>query len=458
MASEKKWHPKFIEYMEKIVNNPNYKGIPYKRNNKGQIAWIAPKVGEIGKKRIKWVLEKAKSLSYPNIAGVYARVMFHIHPTKEKPCQICGRTMSLRYIYLNNVLIKALNKIGFTFTELNTIGEVCEEIEKKYNRIFLISFIENKFKIPVEAEESIESIVNRCEELCRTGGSKMLGPGAMSNFPDRLDGFHTYNRCCRKKEDTGRHDDNMRTYNKDRRAYEYWSDGNIYAANKFMHSSFFDGHSADHIGPISLGFKHDSLLLQKMTSGDNSAKRDRLLLSDIKKLIKIEKDNADYICASWFICKIWEEIKRNISSMKQDVLNKYRDILKQNMFLFMRLLQCIKKSRNGEDFLVSMLLKPKYDCFNYEYTFGDYGQIVSQTLKNKTDATKNEYDRFERIALTSIDEYIKKNNRRINIQFTDKEQKSIKSIISLLDGKKYDKALEMLYSLVEGIQIRLCCK
>lgn len=274
MASEKKWHPKFIEYMEKIVNNPNYKGIPYKRNNKGQIAWIAPKVGEIGKKRIKWVLEKAKSLSYPNIAGVYARVMFHIHPTKEKPCQICGRTMSLRYIYLNNVLIKALNKIGFTFTELNTIGEVCEEIEKKYNRIFLISFIENKFKIPVEAEESIESIVNRCEELCRTGGSKMLGPGAMSNFPDRLDGFHTYNRCCRKKEDTGRHDDNMRTYNKDRRAYEYWSDGNIYAANKFMHSSFFDGYSADHIGPISLGFKHDSLLLQKMTSGDNSAKRD----------------------------------------------------------------------------------------------------------------------------------------------------------------------------------------
>ena len=47
MASEKKWHPKFIEYMEKIVNNPNYKGIPYKRNNKGQIAWIAPKVGEM---------------------------------------------------------------------------------------------------------------------------------------------------------------------------------------------------------------------------------------------------------------------------------------------------------------------------------------------------------------------------------------------------------------------------
>lgn len=104
------------------------------------------------------------------------------------------------------------------------------------------------------------------------------------------------------------------------------------------------------------------------------------------------------------------------------------------------------------------MFENRIDLNGSAYLAGDYGQIVSQTLKNKTDATKNEYDRFERIALTSIDEYIKKNNRRINIQFTDKEQKSIKSIISLLDGKKYDKALEMLYSLVEGIQIRLCCK
>lgn len=458
MASEKKWHPKFIEYMEKIINNPNYKGIPYKRNNKGQIAWIAPKVGEIGKKRIKWVLEKAKILGYPNIAGVYARVMFHIHPTKEKPCQICGRIMSLKYIYLNNGLIKALNKIGFTFTELNTIGEVCEELEKKYNRDFLIAFIEDKFKIPVENGESIESIVSRCEELCRNGNSKMLGPGAMSNFPDRLDGFHTYNRCCRKKEDTGRHDDNMKTYNKDRRAYEYWSDGNIYAANKFMHSSFFNGYSADHIGPISLGFKHDSLLLQKMTNGDNSSKRDRLLLSDVKKLIKIEEQNTDFTCASWFINKIWEEIRGNITRMKQEALNKYRDILKQNMFLFMSLLQQLKNSKNGEEFLVSKLLQPKYDYFNYEYTFEENGQIATQTLKNKTDATKNEYDRFERIALTSIDEYIEKNNRRINVQFSDKEQKAIKSLVGLLDNKKYDKALIELYSVVEAIQNRLCGK
>ena len=195
-----------------------------------------------------------------------------------------------------------------------------------------------------------------------------------------------------------------------------------------------------------------------MTNGDNSSKRDRLLLSDVKKLIKIEEQNTGFTCASWFINKIWEEIRGNITRIKQDELNKYRDILKQNMFLFMSLLQQLKNSKNGEKFLVSKLLEPKYDYFNYEYTFEKNGQIATQTLKNKTDATRNEYDRFERIALTSIDEYIEKNNRRINVQFSDKEQKAIKSLVDLLDNKKYNQALIELYSVVEAIQNRLCGK
>ena len=124
----------------------------------------------------------------------------------------------------------------------------------------------------------------------------------------------------------------------------------------------------------------------------------------------------------------------------------------------MSLLQQLKNSKNGEEFLVSKLLKPKYDYFNYEYTFEKNGQIATQTLKNKTYATKNEYDRFERIALTTIDEYIEKNNRRINVQFSDKEQKAIKSLVDLLDNKKYDQALIELYSVVEAIQNRLCGK
>ena len=103
---------------------------------------------------------------------------------------------------------------------------------------------------------SKDEIIDKLEYACRVDGKALLGPGAMSNAPDRFDGFHSYNRCCRKKEDRGRWDSNMDTYNQDRRAYERWSDGNIHAANKFMRNEIFNGTSADHIGPISLGFVH----------------------------------------------------------------------------------------------------------------------------------------------------------------------------------------------------------
>ena len=47
----------------------------------------------------------------------------------------------------------------------------------------------------------------------------------MGNPPDRLDGFHSYNRCCRGTSDKGRFKENLKRYGDDRRAYENWSDG-----------------------------------------------------------------------------------------------------------------------------------------------------------------------------------------------------------------------------------------
>lgn len=62
----------------------------------------------------------------------------------------------------------------------------------------------------------------------------MLSPGTMSNAPDRLDGFHTFNRCCRSTADKGRSKENLASYSTDRRAFENWSDGNWITANKLM--------------------------------------------------------------------------------------------------------------------------------------------------------------------------------------------------------------------------------
>lgn len=454
MSETKNWHPEFLKYMEYIVHHPNYAGIPYTKNAEGKINWIAPKVGVIGKARIDWIVRKATELSITNEPGMYAKVMFQIHPTKEKPCQICGKIMSLRYIYLNQNFVTFLNKNGIECSTLNSIYDICEQINEKFGNEYLVTIISEKFHIPVELGESIDSIGNRCELLCRNGNCKLLGPGAMSNFPDRLDGFHTYNRCCRKKEDTGRHDDNMKTYNKDRRAYEYWSDGNIYAANKFMNSNFFKDASADHVGPISLGFKHDPLLLRRMSCSDNSAKRDRLRDEDIKELIDIEKNNKDFSCASWFIEYIWKDIKKNYPNNCN--LDKYREILKQNMFLFMSILKKIKDIPSGTKFLEQKLLSNKYTYFNYEYEFNSTGHIISQSHRKKTDASKSEFIRFQRIAFEAIDEYTTKENRRTSITFNASEQLIIKDILENISNNDFDGALTKLNKLIAVIQIRLC--
>ena len=123
----------------------------------------------------------------------------------------------------------------------------------------------------------------------------------MSNAPDRLDGFHTYNSCCRAVKDKGRHKSNMSSYSRDRRAYEFWSDGDFVLANNMMgqfHSYKKDFKcpepkcknigkpSPDHVGPISLGFIHRPHF-RPMCSACNSKKNNRMTLSDIKSLFKI---------------------------------------------------------------------------------------------------------------------------------------------------------------------------
>ena len=75
-----------------------------------------------------------------------------------------------------------------------------------------------------------------------------------------------------------------------------------------MGSTFFEGTSADHIGPISLGFVHDPRYLQPMPGGDNSAKRDRLQYVDIAHAIEVEK-RTGVGAMSWFSQLLWDYIK-----------------------------------------------------------------------------------------------------------------------------------------------------
>ena len=296
----------------------------------------------------------------------------------------------------------------------------------------------------------LNDLLNECENLCRNGGGKLMGPGAMSNFPDRADGFHTYNRCCRSKEDTGRSPENLKTYTKDRRAYEYWSDGNIHSANQYMGSPYFAGESADHVGPISLGFVHDSLFLRKMPSGDNSAKRDRLLYDDIVSLINIE--NKEHVKAiSWYSELIWDYIKQNYKN-DEKLLEKYRNALKLSMSNFMLSLWVIIKygKQNGIDFLVKAYIEPKYAYFKYDYEFGECGKITNKTFRNITDSTRKEIDRFKRIALESVEDYHTKENRNLKVEFSKNDFKSLMSIVNAIPYRPIDYIKNKYREFIEG--------
>lgn len=429
--TEKIWNEKFVDYMEMIVNHPNYSGLPIAKNKNGQLKWIAPAKSSIGASRIQWAKKKAIELGLPIEAGVYAKVMREIHPTKNKVCQICGREMSIYYYYPSANLLKALYKnFNIQFDALTHIYVVWDILCETTNIVAVKNFFITLFNLNLDyINKSKIEILNQCEYLCREKGRRLLSPGAMSNFPDRYDGFHTYNICCRSSQDKGRSKENLKSYTKDRRAYEYWSDGNIHAANQFMGSSYFDGYSADHIGAISLGFIHDPRYLVKMTTSDNSTKRDRFTLTDIENILT--RYNSTHIYPmSWYGKIIWEYILDNYKQNYKLIDTIYRQMLKQNMYNFMYCLGYIidKTGNNGRNFLKTNFIDSKKEYFNKSYTFDNQGNIIFCKDRHFTDRNKDEFERFERIAFQSIKEYLSKENRHLH--FTGSEK--VKSLLDKL--------------------------
>ena len=458
--SKRNWHPDFIKYMNLIIHHPNYAGLPIEKKSDGSYRWITTAKSEIGRGRIDWCLNKAKELGIPNKAGVYADVMLAIHPTKIKVCQTCGRKMSLYYLYPNTNFLKSLNKcFNSNFTECDNICDIWDALatngkKEKEMSLFLIK----KGDLPLSSDSATKmEIINALEYACRKGGKKCLGPGAMSNFPDRFDGFHTYNRCCRSAQDKGRSKENLKSYTKDRRAYEYWSDGNIHAANLFMGTAFFKGTSADHIGPISLGFIHDPRYLQPMLSGDNSSKRDRLSVNDIEKILAIEERTGAYPM-SWYSSLIWNYISRNYKSNPDKVSNEYRNALKQNMTNFMFILWYIMThcSTKGESLLVSAFLEPKFKYFDHAYKFNSLGEIVKTFPRHHTGRTMGETSRYIRIAIASVYDYFEKVNRNQSPDLTTGEISTLNEICNqIITAQPTEYIKNNIVSLVETIEQRL---
>ena len=460
MAREtRNWHPRFIQYMNMILHDSSYAGLPIVKKNDGTYLWVTTKQSVIGQQRIAWCEDKARAMGWPIQPGVYADVMLAIHPTKKKVCQICGREMWLYYLYPNKTFLCALNQqFGTDYTECDCIFDIWNDLkEGGVPEIEIARFLIQKGNLNCSAIDGKEKIVWSLEYACRKGSKACLGPGAMSNFPDRFDGFHSYNRCCRKSHDKGRSDENMRSYGKDRRAYEYWSDGNIHAADEFMHSPYFAGVSADHVGPISLGFVHDPRYLQRMEGSENSTKRDHLRIEDVDKMIRIEQRTG--ICAmSWYSEMLWDYIQMHYKEEPWKVDTCYKDALKQNMANYMYILRRILEANptDGRMFLQDAFLRPHFEEFAYSYQFNEQGDIIARSPRHITERSQNEMERYCRIAFDSVFEYAEKDNRNAVPKLSETQMGELNHLCLCIQCKKDFSAWTMyLIALVNGIQADL---
>jgi Alw26I/Eco31I/Esp3I family type II restriction endonuclease len=435
------WHPKFKKYAEFIVAHKNYHGLFYERGKDGQIKWVVTGKSKEGQKRKDWWDKKCMELGIKIQAGCYAKAARLIHPIKFHTCQICGKELSIEYVYPNKRLLlkfyKAFNKDVSPY--ILTIFEIIDKYIKNQSDIDkfgeLLNIKDKKFKNVAELKSYIKN------ELVDKSNNGFLSPGVMSNPPDRFDGFHSDGACCRSESDKGRHESNLSRYNQDRRAYEYWSDGDWKKADRLMSQFSKHGVSADHIGPISLGFCHRAKF-QPLTGGANSAKGNRMSLADVKSLLEDEKNGEQVV--SWHSKYIWDLLKREVKS-DRDAL-KLSKIMKTNLHWVLTLFAIID-TNGGREFLVPFL-NPKYSYYDHRFVGfnpidGTYEKIITVEKKGKNQ--ENNVSRRFRIAFDALEQYKEKTNRWHKIWEDERVNQQVEILLSLVkERKSYEVAFKLL--------------
>lgn len=372
------WHPDFLEYMDQIVDHPNYAGLPCTRDDEGKIDWTIPSNRTPGSKnwdgnsqRREWWRSKAGAIGLSTHGHWLSQTARTIHPFKKKPCQTCGRWMSVEYVYPTNRTLelfrrKLPNIILPERSVLPSIDEVIDAIIEQCSESEALAALTAAFPLTA-GTESIADFRAKLRSEYVAVNSRLLSPGAMSNAPDRLDGFHTYNLCCRTKQDTGRARENLARYGSDRRAYEQWAEGDWSVADLIMSSTGRGICSnpncvnagsevpltADHIGPISLGFRHSTNFTPLCTEC-NSAKNNRMSLTDVRNLIDLELTGES--AASWQASRIWNACKSDVKS-DSDALTLSK-ILRINQDAYIRFLAAGALSPHPEALMQFLDLSP----------------------------------------------------------------------------------------------------
>ena len=402
----RKNHANFTEYQEFIVAHPNYDGLHFSRNKNNAIRWVVTGKSDEGQKRRTWWIEKCNLFGIKVEAGAFAKIAVFVHPTKKHTCQICGRELSVEYVYPNANLLKKLKEnfqVDFQPFERD-ISEIIDFLGKNDDVLVQLTSI---LKAPKNIQNTNELKTWISESQTKIGSKSFLSPGVMSNPPDRYDGFHSDGNCCRSKSDKGRHKENMQRYGQDRRVYENWADGDWKQADRLMSEFRKVGLSADHIGPISLGFCHRPKF-HPLSKEENFAKNNRMSLNDVTVLIADEQSGEQVI--SWHSKYLWDSLKNKVKNDKDAV--KLSALMRTNLHGILTIFSMINEE-GFRDFLMQFL---NLDYSDFDYTFPDFipnniGKVVKTVKKGKNQA--NNKERYIRVAFESLEEYKNKDNRKV---------------------------------------------
>jgi Alw26I/Eco31I/Esp3I family type II restriction endonuclease len=440
MSPEKRnWHPEFISYMKTIASHKNYDGMPEAFKEDGSVRWVVTGKSELGRQRLAWWNRKRDELGIEKDEMWPSKTARANHPTGRKPCQICGRELSLDYVYPTRNTVKKLNEelidvLELEFEDLLELEEIINVLLVQLSETKVISILKRVFRIPASQDSTLE----KYSKFILTERKTMLSPGAMSNCPDRFDGYHSYNKCCRSREDTGRHASNLRRYGEDRRAYENWSDGDWKAAAWLMREINNAGKkgicsicgkrgkvTADHLGPISLGFSvGDPPHLRPVCSSCNSGRNNRMSLADVAELREWEKNGINVV--SWHTAYVWNCLKDRPKNNRE--AKTVSRLMRTNLHYVITLLG--KIAEGGHDkFLVEKFLHPEYAFYSVDFegfdpATGNYDRIIKQR-GNIRQYSRNA-ERYVRISLESLDQYMEKSNRKF-----DKEH--LKNVLRFAD-------------------------
>ncbi len=433
MRNERKWHPDFIKYMEIIVHHQNYKDLPNKLKANGDIRWVSPS----DKARAEWWDKKILELHVEKRSDV-ARL---IHPKElggMKPCQICGKKLNIFYVYPNKNSLKKINELLPTIEAtpfVETIDEIIKMTEESIGGSGL-NTIKGIFDVSTSFFTGKDIL-----DFIKNNRKSRLSPGAMSNPPDRLDGFHTYNACHRASEDTGRLAANLARYTQDRRVYENWADGNWNLSNRLMGE--FNRHkletacprcgkirkmTADHIGPISLGFTHRPVF-NPLCNSCNSTKNNRMTTEDVKRLI-VDEQNGEVV-VSWHSKFIWDELKNGILTTEDArILSR---LMRTNLHHI--LIVFSKISEAGHDKFLLKFLHPEYSYVDYKFTNFDPIHGAEKIVEHPVDSKnkKKNADRYVRIAFAALEEYKKIENRNTKKWITSEIDDLVEDLMLTLE-------------------------